>query len=265
MKTNQKGFSVVEILIVIVVVGLLGAVGWLVYDRQKSSNKEQASSTTQTEQIKKEPEAPKSSVYKNDELGLSLSYPTEWGTASLADGPLSKYQSGKYKQLSFSKVTNVSVNFVTGPYSSPLDACGYDDPVQNAQHAQNANQASLIGWEANNIKRYMTGQGFNGPTVYKQSKTAGDAGPGYTEISTSNKVLIYKDIDKYPVKASSGDGCSPITQAQADEANAFVNFFHYAVNYSNSKVFGVNGQFDARKGDSTTVRGQLTDTLNTIK
>lgn len=47
MKNNQKGFSVVEIFIVIVVIGLIGAVGWLVYSRQKSksNNKEM---TTQT-------------------------------------------------------------------------------------------------------------------------------------------------------------------------------------------------------------------------
>lgn len=264
MKTNQKGFSVVEILIVIVVVGLLGAVGWFVYDRQKSKTSEQPK-TTQVEETKKETETPKLSEYKNDELGFSLSYPTEWGTTTFAEGPLLKFQRGKYKQLSFSKVTNVDVNFVTGAYSSPLDACGYDDPVQNAQHAQNANQASLIGWEQNNIKRYMTRQGFSGPTVYKQSKTAGDTGPGYTEISKSDKVLIYKDINNHPVKAGSGEGCSPIAQAQADEANAFANFFHYAANYSSNKVFGVNGQFDARKGDDTTVRNQLTEALNTIK
>lgn len=36
MKSNQRGFSAVEILIGIIVVGLLGAVGWLVYDRQNS-------------------------------------------------------------------------------------------------------------------------------------------------------------------------------------------------------------------------------------
>jgi prepilin-type N-terminal cleavage/methylation domain-containing protein len=49
MKANQKGFSVVEILIVIVVVGLLGTVGWLVYDRQKN-NTDNKNSTTQTTQ-----------------------------------------------------------------------------------------------------------------------------------------------------------------------------------------------------------------------
>lgn len=54
MKANEKGFSVVEILIVVVVVGLLGAVGWLVYDRQK--NKTDNSTTTQTSQQEKKQE-----------------------------------------------------------------------------------------------------------------------------------------------------------------------------------------------------------------
>lgn len=48
MKDNQKGFSVVEILIVIVVVGLLGTVGWLVYDRQKGKTDNQQTSKTTT-------------------------------------------------------------------------------------------------------------------------------------------------------------------------------------------------------------------------
>ena len=49
MKSNQKGFSVVEILIVIVVVGLLGSVGWMVYDRQNNKD-DKSTNTTQTEQ-----------------------------------------------------------------------------------------------------------------------------------------------------------------------------------------------------------------------
>lgn len=62
MKANQKGFSVVELLIIIVVVGLLGAVGWLVYDRQKSKTSDANTrvSTTQKEETpKKETEVAK--------------------------------------------------------------------------------------------------------------------------------------------------------------------------------------------------------------
>jgi len=36
MKRYEKGFSVAEILIIIVVIGLIGAAGWLVYNRQNS-------------------------------------------------------------------------------------------------------------------------------------------------------------------------------------------------------------------------------------
>ena len=55
MKSNQKGFSVVEILIVIVVVGLLGAVGWLVYDRQKSKTSETSNTQVSTSQKEETP------------------------------------------------------------------------------------------------------------------------------------------------------------------------------------------------------------------
>lgn len=46
----KKGFSVVEILIVIVVIGLLAAAGWLVYDRQKSKTESKEATTTQVNQ-----------------------------------------------------------------------------------------------------------------------------------------------------------------------------------------------------------------------
>lgn len=51
MKDNQKGFSVAAVLMVIVVLGLVGTVGWLVYDRQnnKTDNKD-AVSTKDAEQ-----------------------------------------------------------------------------------------------------------------------------------------------------------------------------------------------------------------------
>ncbi len=54
MKSNQKGFSVVEILIVIVVVGLIGTVGWLVNDRQKNNKSTETASNSNTATEQKE-------------------------------------------------------------------------------------------------------------------------------------------------------------------------------------------------------------------
>ena len=50
MHTNQKGFTVVEILLVIVVIGLIGAVGWMTYDRQKSKASDTPGAQTSTQQ-----------------------------------------------------------------------------------------------------------------------------------------------------------------------------------------------------------------------
>ncbi len=63
MKINQKGFSVVEILIIIVVVGLLGVVGWFVYDRQKDKTSD--TSNTQASTMQKD-EASKQETKKAD-------------------------------------------------------------------------------------------------------------------------------------------------------------------------------------------------------
>jgi prepilin-type N-terminal cleavage/methylation domain-containing protein len=95
MKANQKGFSVVEILIVIVVVGLLGAVGWLVYDRQKSKtdNKDTIAQTNQQEQKQEAPKEeakPQEKTVKYstyDKGGIRFEYPEDWkidGTTSFA-------------------------------------------------------------------------------------------------------------------------------------------------------------------------------------
>lgn len=85
MKVNQKGFSVVEILIVIVVVGLLGAVSWLVYDRQNNKTDSSSNQTTQQNQVATEPEAKKETdpyigwkQYCDDKSSLCFKYPTDW-------------------------------------------------------------------------------------------------------------------------------------------------------------------------------------------
>lgn len=50
MKKNQNGFSVVEVLVVIVVLGLLVAIGKFAFDRMQNKNKDSGASTSQQEQ-----------------------------------------------------------------------------------------------------------------------------------------------------------------------------------------------------------------------
>lgn len=73
MKNNQKGFSALEILVVIVIIALLATIGWLVYDRQnsKTDNKQASTQTNQQEQTPAQP--PKNEgFYEIKEWGIKI-------------------------------------------------------------------------------------------------------------------------------------------------------------------------------------------------
>ena len=90
MRKNKKGFGVVEILLVIVVIGLIVAVGWLFFDRQKSKNNETTTiskvADTGTEQKAQQPgesdPAATWQSYKSPDGKFSLKYPQSWITAA---------------------------------------------------------------------------------------------------------------------------------------------------------------------------------------
>ena len=81
MKSNQKGFSVIEILLVIIIVGLVGAVGWQVYDRQNNNSGTTSKDTnTQVSQQEESVEESKqgSTTYSFKELGISMDILDGW-------------------------------------------------------------------------------------------------------------------------------------------------------------------------------------------
>jgi prepilin-type N-terminal cleavage/methylation domain-containing protein len=71
MQTHQKGFSVIEILLVVVVVGLIGVVGWLVYDHQNSKAAQTANTQVGTTQ-----KAPNEGYVVVKEWGLRFKAPS---------------------------------------------------------------------------------------------------------------------------------------------------------------------------------------------
>src|SRR4051794_25043915 len=49
MQKNENGFGVVEALIILIIVGLLGVAGWLVYDRQKSNKNDHSTAVQKSD------------------------------------------------------------------------------------------------------------------------------------------------------------------------------------------------------------------------
>ncbi len=85
MKKNQNGFSAVEGLLILVIVGLLGGVGWYVWqNKQDDSSKTNISSSAKDEredkaqeEVYKVPEG--YTLYENKELGFKFVYPKVYG------------------------------------------------------------------------------------------------------------------------------------------------------------------------------------------
>ena len=93
MKKSSKGFSAVELLIIIVVVGVLGAGGWLVWHRSKKNDtpvSKTQQSATQTTTYKRSTTVPANwKTYHNTASKFSFSYPSDWSVrSSETDGPV---------------------------------------------------------------------------------------------------------------------------------------------------------------------------------
>lgn len=89
MKT-EKGFALVEGLLILVIVGMLGGLGWYVWNTNKNTNESLTSADTvansSAAKYSKKPTSPTFNKlpngwteYKNDEKGLRLGYPKVWG------------------------------------------------------------------------------------------------------------------------------------------------------------------------------------------
>lgn len=88
MKRNEKGFGAVELLVIIVVIGLIGAVGWLVYDRQKSkqNNAETTQQPSSAQPVAKNDTKQEADTlinpgwkrYTSERLKISFEYPSDW-------------------------------------------------------------------------------------------------------------------------------------------------------------------------------------------
>lgn len=179
MKNNQKGFSVVEILIVVVIVGLVGTVGWLVYDRQKNKNNDQQATTNSSEQkkevSKEEPQAetlPAGYVnYENKELGIKFNHPKSWGEVSVSQRARNRedFEPIKTHFISFSERTKFVIKIspnnwkFTGGQSS-WDFPETEDSFQQARNNKYAlqiltNDTSYLQMEWTGIDGAVTLQG----------------------------------------------------------------------------------------------------------
>ena len=95
MKKNQKGFSLIEGLLILVIVGLLGGVGWYVWQssektKQSLENVSTVDLKTPVSSTKEDSTKVNKKEYKDDKRTFKFTYPFDW-TLKVEDAPADSY------------------------------------------------------------------------------------------------------------------------------------------------------------------------------
>ncbi|MBX4190735.1 hypothetical protein KW794_01470 [Candidatus Saccharibacteria bacterium] len=175
---SQKGFSAIEGLLILVIVGLLGFVGWFVYNSNTKTN-QSLSNAEKTSASNKLPSKPSTSKagetdgwksFSTTAGQFSLKYPATWATATegCSDGLIllgaDSKSLGKCASESFGQMSVWSLK-VDGQSSQGMDKGGYKDVA----------------------KQDVTVAGVSG--VRESGVASGQEGPG--SLTDGTKVIQY--------------------------------------------------------------------------
>lgn len=79
-KKSQAGFTPIHLLLILVLIGIIGLVGWKVYDAGKSVKPGDSSTTPEPVTTKEDSKIPDGfEGYENKEKGFKFAYPQAWG------------------------------------------------------------------------------------------------------------------------------------------------------------------------------------------
>lgn len=114
MKKNQTGFSAVVVVLITAVIGLAGAVGWLVYDRQKTPKNTTTKSTAPAQSTAAPTVKDETSdwlLFTSKQKTYSFKVPDGWKLTHQTDGDVA-YATGQ--DLTYKAGTKATVTETTG-------------------------------------------------------------------------------------------------------------------------------------------------------
>lgn len=142
MKSNQKGFGVVEIVLVLIVVGFIAVLSWWVW--QSNTNSQQKVTTAQN---KDKEQAPSKQIielkeYKNDSVKLSFRYPAGWSLKEDLGNPRGIGNEGT---IAVTSPAGVIVS-IEPNYGGKGGGC-IDDPADKPHNTSNCNTLEILSKE----------------------------------------------------------------------------------------------------------------------
>lgn len=156
---NQTGFSAVEALLILVIVGILGFTGWFVYHSQNVANKDYTSqaSTSQTPTTKKSDTSSNAktkamatwATFSDATVGLTFKYPSDWGQAKLQTmNATPSNTNNTFYKIAFDKSMYLTVNPKASLQSdsTTFSSIKSDNSTFASSRHVFVNEASVVGY-----------------------------------------------------------------------------------------------------------------------
>ncbi len=162
LSNNQKGFSIGQVLLVVVVLGLISGIGYYVYDRQASTSEPQTSSTSEaTPPVSDENKAATGDWKTYSGMTITMKYPETWK------------QQEKLNETD--SVYFASADYLAPEMEGPNVKAGYSLDVMVTKTLSYNSHAAMVA-------------------AYKDTKDAAACGGDYQEITIDGEKAILSDM-----------------------------------------------------------------------
>lgn len=204
-KLNQKGFSIVEVLVVAVVVVLACGIGWFVWQRQ--NDKSPGNSTNQTQAQETEQKLPTQKITLADDT-VSFEAPEAWAQGNVGckqGAPIF----GNEKVLDSVELLPVKKSEDSKEPSFSVDVCVFDNPQDQTpqEWANSTDGGASIGYPSEND--ITSEEPINGNLAYYLKFTRQEHGgieDVYYIISAQGKIVYVSARTRYDFTGSEYSG-----------------------------------------------------------
>lgn len=217
LRNNQKGFSAVEVVLVLVIVALMGAVGFLVYkNHNKTTTASGATSTTKPAATTPAPTDPTSGwkSYANTYGHFTIKYPSTWVSSVCADNIFLLAQSSdalRNCNTQADSQSQMSVQWWTNtnnPYTAPDKLCTGNGTITSS------GSATVSGISAIKIE-----------STYSTNNTGMEGLPGMAEGTKSIQYCLADKQASYRItymQRHTSSTTTPDEQSVVDDFNSMV-------------------------------------------
>jgi hypothetical protein len=196
MNNNQKGFSAVEAVIVLIIIGLIGFGGWYVWHSKVNTAK---NSTTDGSSVggkssSKKPSGQQATVfkeYKNTSVGLSFKYPDTW---DLTENLSNIRDLGDEGVISVVSPNGLALH-INPNYGGKGGGC-LDDPTDVAHNTKSCSTLEIISKEKMTAKSNIAQE----ENIYLFSVKY--TGPRKDDIAPASSYAIYLSNNKQEIDAT---------------------------------------------------------------